>query len=142
MQGVASPNKLNREQLTQRDERFQTRMDKLENLKKGFTYLIENQDTAEAELDKGEYKTHLGYIGIFVKEIQNKAMSVKEVNKLRAEAMHKAAESKSNEKGVWKISTELMTDIRELLQKKGIEPSYNLLTKREFDEIIKNFKPK
>ncbi|MFK7799105.1 MAG: DUF4157 domain-containing protein [Aureispira sp.] len=142
LKGVAYPGDLNDEEVGVRDARFQARMDKLEHLKTGFAYLQQHKDTPKAELDKTEYETHLGYVSLFVTDMQQNTMSVAEVTKLRSEYMHKAAESKAGEIGIWKIGTDHVDDILALLQEKGTEPSYNLLTKNEFDALIEEFQKK
>jgi hypothetical protein len=51
---------------------------------------------------------------------------------LRSNAMHQAAEAKSNSVGVWKIGESHVNDIRRKLQ--GAAPTYNLMTQQEFSD--------
>jgi hypothetical protein len=63
--------------------------------------------------------------------VQN-VMGRENLDVLRSNAMHQAAEAKSNSVGVWKIGESHVDDIRRNLQ--GTPPTYNLMTQQEFND--------
>ncbi|MFK7796714.1 MAG: hypothetical protein AB8E82_04615 [Aureispira sp.] len=136
LNGIAYPGELNDEDLEIRDDFLQNHMDQLDELKDAYTFIQANEKKPIKELDKLVYNRHIIAINRFIDDLNENTVTIAAATRLRSKYMHKAAEDRAGEIGVWKIGQEHVDNILAVLEKDGEEPSYNLLTKEEFDTLM------
>ena len=139
IKGIAYPGELNDEDLEIRDDFLQKHMDQLDELKQAYEFIRTNEKKSIKELDKLVYNRHLIAINRFIDDLNENTITIAAATKLRSKYMHKAAEDRASEIGVWKIGQEHIDNILAVLEKDGEKPSYNLLTKDEFDTLIEQY---
>lgn len=131
VRGSNYPGDLSPDKIATRDGLLEERMLKMRALHAGLVAI-----KAEGENEAVDKQIVMGAVGqakIYVDHMA-KTMTIPELTKLRSEYMHKTAVEKEDDNGVWKIGDDHVKDIVALLD--GTEPTYNLLTKDEFDEQL------
>lgn len=136
LNGIAYPGELNDEDLEIRDDFLQNHMDQLDELKNAYEFIRANEKKPIKELDKLVYNRHMIAINRFIDDLNQNTVTIAAATRLRSKYMHKAAEDRAGEIGVWKIGQEHIDNILAVLEEDGEQPSYNLLTKDEFDTLM------